>query len=89
MVKGINAQVIEDPSMTSNLWGQAVQVGEVVVTSVIAAGDLELPFGDKEDQHESLGKKAPEVTPSAKKNKRKETAQAQNSTVQPNLPGKL
>ncbi|KAI5351261.1 hypothetical protein L3X38_004152 [Prunus dulcis] len=49
MVKGINAQVIENPSMTSNLGRQAVQAGEVVVTSIIAAGDLELSFGDEED----------------------------------------
>ncbi|CAL2256867.1 unnamed protein product [Prunus armeniaca] len=40
MVKGNNAQVIEDPSMTRNLGRQSVQAGEVVVTSVIVAGNL-------------------------------------------------
>ncbi|CAL9000847.1 unnamed protein product [Prunus brigantina] len=44
------------------------------ITSVIAVGDLELPFGDEEDHHESLVEKALEVTSSVRKNKRKETA---------------
>ncbi|CAL8993900.1 unnamed protein product [Prunus brigantina] len=83
MVKGINAQVIEDPSMTSNLGRQSVQAGEVVVTSVIAAGDLELPFGDQEDDPETLAEVSVETTPSARKNKRKEVTQAQDSVVQP------
>ncbi|VVA40971.1 PREDICTED: LOC109946780, partial [Prunus dulcis] len=29
-IKGINAQVIEDPSLTKNIGGQAVQAGEVI-----------------------------------------------------------
>ncbi|CAL2228430.1 unnamed protein product [Prunus armeniaca] len=59
MIKDINTQVIEDPSMTKNIRGQAVQAGEVI----------EQPTA--------------EATPSARKNKRKETSQAQDSAVQP------
>ncbi|KAH0983437.1 hypothetical protein GBA52_010614 [Prunus armeniaca] len=84
MVKGNNAQVIEDPSMTSNLGSQSVQAGEVVVTSIIAAGDLELPFGDEEDDYETLAEASVEITPSTQNNKRKEVTQAQDSVVQPN-----
>ncbi|CAL2266535.1 unnamed protein product [Prunus armeniaca] len=63
MLKGINAQVIEDPSMASN---------------------LEVFFGEEEAKHETLAeKKDSEPTPSARKNKRKETTQAQDSDVQP------
>ncbi|CAL2229285.1 unnamed protein product [Prunus armeniaca] len=49
-IKDINAQFIEDPSLTENIGGQIVQAGEVIVTSVIAAGDLELLSGDEEDE---------------------------------------
>ncbi|CAL2266456.1 unnamed protein product [Prunus armeniaca] len=81
-IKDINAQVIEDPSSTKNIGGQAIQAGEVIVTSVITAGDLELPFGDEED--EILAEQpAVEVTPSGRKNKRKETTPAHDSVVQP------
>ncbi|CAL2256896.1 unnamed protein product [Prunus armeniaca] len=83
MVKGINAQVIEDPSMTRNLGRQTAQAGEGVVTSIITTGDLELPFGDEEDDYETLAKPSAEATPSARKNKRKEVTQAQDSAVQP------
>ncbi|BBH07220.1 hypothetical protein Prudu_019093 [Prunus dulcis] len=48
-IKDINAQTIEDPSLTKNVGGQSVQAGEVIVSSVIAAGDLELPSADEED----------------------------------------
>ncbi|CAL8174738.1 unnamed protein product [Prunus armeniaca] len=81
-IKDINAQVIEDPSMTRNLGGQVVQVGEVFVTSIITIGDLELPFGDEENQHGTLAEQSTvEVTPFARRNKRKETAQARDSVV--------
>lgn len=44
---------------------------------------MELPFGDEEDEHETLAEKASEVTPSVRKsNKRKETAQAQDGSIQ-------
>ncbi|CAL8119161.1 unnamed protein product [Prunus armeniaca] len=87
LVKGINAQVIEDPSMIDNLGGQAVQDGEVIVTYVITAGDLELPFSDEEDDHDTLAEPIVEATP-ARKNKRKETTQAQDSVFHPESPGK-
>ncbi|CAL8117382.1 unnamed protein product [Prunus armeniaca] len=77
MIKDINAQVIEDPSMTRNLGGQAVQAGEVFATSVITAGDLDLPFGDEEDYYETLVEPIVEATPT-RKNKRKKTTQAQD-----------
>ncbi|CAL9024629.1 unnamed protein product [Prunus brigantina] len=85
MVKGINAQVIEDPSMTNNLGKQSVQAGEVVVTSIIAAGDLKLPFGDEQDDYETLAEVSVETTPSVRRNKRKEATYAQDSAVQPAL----
>ncbi|CAL9000949.1 unnamed protein product [Prunus brigantina] len=52
MIKDINTQVIEvtDPALTKSIGGQAVQAGEVIVTYFIAAGDLELPFRDEEDE---------------------------------------
>ncbi|CAL2256229.1 unnamed protein product [Prunus armeniaca] len=56
----------------------------IEVTSVIAAGDLELPFGDEGDDYETLAEASVETTPSARNNKRKEVAQAQDSVVQPN-----
>ncbi|BBG97052.1 hypothetical protein Prudu_006054 [Prunus dulcis] len=46
-IKEINAQIIE------NVGGQSVQAGEVIVSSVIAAGDLELPSADEEDDVEA------------------------------------
>ncbi|CAL8082561.1 unnamed protein product [Prunus armeniaca] len=80
-IKAINAQAIEDPSLTRDIGGQSVQAGEVIVTFVISDGDLELPFGDEED--ETLAEEPPvEATPSARR-KRKETAPAQDSAVMP------
>ncbi|CAL9000569.1 unnamed protein product [Prunus brigantina] len=55
----------------------------IEATSVIAAGDLELPFGDEEDDYETLAEVSVEVTPSTRKSKRKEVTQAQDSAVQP------
>lgn len=60
-----------------------------VVTSVIAARDLELPFVDVEDDCETLAKPSAEATPSARKNKRKEATQGQDSAVQPDPPGRI
>ncbi|VVA36022.1 PREDICTED: LOC109946780, partial [Prunus dulcis] len=69
-IKDINAEVIEDPSLTRNIGGQSVHAGEVIVNSIIAAGDLELPSRDEEGEtHVELP--AAEVTPSGRKNKRK------------------
>ncbi|CAL8167611.1 unnamed protein product [Prunus armeniaca] len=77
MIKDINAQVIED------IGSQTVHSGEVIVNSVIAAGDLELPFGDEEDQHEPLVEQlAIEATHSTRR-KRKEVAHVQDSFIQP------
>lgn len=59
------------------------------VTSIIAVGDLELPFGDEEDEHESLAEQpAVEATPFARRNKRKEAAPALDNAVQPETSGK-
>ncbi|CAL8087066.1 unnamed protein product [Prunus armeniaca] len=81
-INDINAQVIEDPSLTKNIGGQAIHSGEVIVTSIIAAGDLELPFRDKED--ETLAEQlAIEATLSGRRNKRKEIAPVHDSVVQP------
>ncbi|CAL2227578.1 unnamed protein product [Prunus armeniaca] len=78
-IKAINAQAIEDPSLTRDIGVQSVQAGEVIVTFVIYAGDLELPSGDEED--ETLAEEPPvEATPSARR-KRKETAPAQDNAV--------
>ncbi|VVA41504.1 PREDICTED: LOC109946780, partial [Prunus dulcis] len=56
-LKDINAQIIEDPSLTTNVGGQSVHAGKVIVSSVIEAGDLELPSADEEDEVQ------PEQTP--------------------------
>ncbi|VVA31615.1 PREDICTED: LOC109946780, partial [Prunus dulcis] len=71
------------PSLTKNIGGQAVQAGEVIITSIIAAGDLELPFEDEEE--EILAEQpAAKATPFSRRNKRKETAPAQD-TESPHL----
>ncbi|CAL8168782.1 unnamed protein product [Prunus armeniaca] len=55
-IKAINAQAIKDPSLTRNMGGQSVQAGEVIVTYVIVAGDLELPSRVEEDETLPEGK---------------------------------
>ncbi|CAL9017937.1 unnamed protein product [Prunus brigantina] len=70
-IKDINAQIIDDPSLTKNIGGQSVQAGEVIVTSIITAGDLELPSGEEEEEDQA--EQTPvEATPSVRR-KRKET----------------
>ncbi|XP_008231421.1 PREDICTED: uncharacterized protein LOC103330599 [Prunus mume] len=81
-IKDINAQVIEDPSLTKNVGGQSVQAGEVIVTSVISAGDLELPSRDEEDEVQ-IEQTAVEATPLGRRNQRKETAPVHGSAAQP------
>lgn len=50
---------------------------------------MELPFGDEEDQHESLAEQPiVEATPSFRR-KRKEVAPVQDSAVQPEPSGKI
>ncbi|BBG93315.1 hypothetical protein Prudu_001289 [Prunus dulcis] len=68
-IKDINAQIIEDPSLTKNVGGQSVQAGEVIVSSVIAAGDLELPSADEEDDIEAEQTPA-EAVPSGRKKRK-------------------
>ncbi|BBG93335.1 autoinhibited Ca2+-ATPase 11 [Prunus dulcis] len=68
-IKDINAQIIEDPSLTKNVGGQSVQAGEVIVSSVIAAGDLELPSADEEDDVEAEQTPA-EVVPSGRRKRK-------------------
>ncbi|CAL2239135.1 unnamed protein product [Prunus armeniaca] len=59
----------------------------IEVTFVISAGDLELPFGDEEDQHETqVEQPTIEVTLSARRNKRKETVQPETSVESPPPP---
>ncbi|CAL8175156.1 unnamed protein product [Prunus armeniaca] len=68
-IKDINAQIIEDPSLTENIGGQSAHAGEVIVTYVIAAGDLELPSIDEED--ETQAKQTPvEATPFARRKRK-------------------
>ncbi|CAL9001659.1 unnamed protein product [Prunus brigantina] len=67
------------PSLTKNIGGQTVQAGEVIVTSVISAGDLELPSVEEED--ETLAEPTTVEGTSARR-KRKETAPPQDSMVQ-------
>ncbi|BBN68985.1 autoinhibited Ca2+-ATPase 11 [Prunus dulcis] len=68
-IKDINAQIIEDPSLTKNVGGQSVQAGEVIVSSVIAAGDLELPSADEEDDVEAEETPA-EAVPSGRRKRK-------------------
>ncbi|CAL2259883.1 unnamed protein product [Prunus armeniaca] len=84
-IKDINAQVIEDPSLTQNIGGQSVKAGEVI------AGDLELPFGEGEEEEEEeeedqAEQTAVEATPSSARRKRKETAQPAASAGSPSPP---
>ncbi|CAL8151980.1 unnamed protein product [Prunus armeniaca] len=81
-IEDINTQIIKDPSLTRNIGGQSVQAGKVIVTYVIAAGDLKLSSGD-EDGETQVEQPVVEVTPSGRRNKRKETAPVHESTVQP------
>ncbi|CAL8117907.1 unnamed protein product [Prunus armeniaca] len=78
-IKDINLQVIEDPSLTKNIGSQPAQSGEVFVNSVIAAGDLELPSRDGEEEEEEEEEDQVEQTPveatSPIRRKRKEIAQ--------------
>ncbi|BBH02596.1 autoinhibited Ca2+-ATPase 11 [Prunus dulcis] len=55
--------------MYSNVGGQSVQAGEVIVSSVIAAGDLELPSADEEDDVEAEQTPA-EVVPSGRRKRK-------------------
>ncbi|CAL9019383.1 unnamed protein product, partial [Prunus brigantina] len=71
-----------DPSLTRNICGQSVQVGEVIVTSVIAAGDLELPSGEEEEEDHKAEQTPIEATPSVRR-KRKETAHPATSVCGP------
>ncbi|CAL2266795.1 unnamed protein product [Prunus armeniaca] len=79
-IKDINAQVLEatDPSLTQNVGDQFAQAGEVFVTSVITAGDLELPSGEEEEEEDQAEQTPVEATPSVRR-KRKETAQPATS----------
>ncbi|CAL8082549.1 unnamed protein product [Prunus armeniaca] len=89
-IKDINAQVIEHPSLTQNIGGQSVQAGKVIVTSVIAAGDLELPSGEGEEEEEEEEDRAEqtavEAAPSSARRKRKEIAQSVASAGSPSPP---
>ncbi|KAI5312725.1 hypothetical protein L3X38_041899 [Prunus dulcis] len=79
-IKDINAQVIEDPSLTTNIDRQSIQAEEVIVTSVIAVENLEPLSWDEED--ETLAEQlAIEATPSGRRKKRKETAPVYDSAV--------
>ncbi|CAL2229294.1 unnamed protein product [Prunus armeniaca] len=117
LVKSINAQVIEDPSMTSNLGRQSVQAGEVVgeplnsalkpvfaglsanpfffcaVTSVIAAGDLELPFEvtqaqDSAVQSDPLAESSPPPS-KARKLRKKVVSEPEEKEEPPTIPAEI
>ncbi|CAL2277714.1 unnamed protein product [Prunus armeniaca] len=82
-IKDINAQIIEDPSLIENIGGQSVHAGEVIVTYVIVAGDLELPSIDEKD--ETQAEQTPvEATPFARR-KRKGIAPPPDNTAQPDI----
>ncbi|CAL2230240.1 unnamed protein product [Prunus armeniaca] len=81
-IKDINAQVLEDPSLTQNVGGQSAQAGEVFVNSVISAGDLEFPSRKEEEEEDQAEQTPVEATPSVRR-KRKETAQPATSSPSP------
>ncbi|CAL8152948.1 unnamed protein product [Prunus armeniaca] len=86
-IKDINMQVIEDPSLTKNIGSQPSQSGEVFVNSVIAAGDLELPSGDgEEEEEEDQVEQTPVEATSPVRRKRKETAQSVTPDGSPSPP---
>ncbi|VVA40356.1 PREDICTED: LOC109946780, partial [Prunus dulcis] len=76
------------PSLTRNIGEQSVQAGEVIVTSIIAARDLELPSGDEEGETQ-VEQPAAEVTSSGRKNKRKELAPVYETESPPYPPAKF
>ncbi|CAL2256431.1 unnamed protein product [Prunus armeniaca] len=83
-IKDINAQALEGSVsiilfLTQNVSGQSAQAGEVFVTSVTTAGDLELPSGEEEEEEDQAEQTPVEATPSVRR-KRKETAQPATST---------
>ncbi|CAL2240296.1 unnamed protein product [Prunus armeniaca] len=84
-IKDINAQVLEDNSLTQNVGGQSAQAGQVFVTSVITAGDLKLPSGEEEEEEDQAEQTPVESTPSVRR-KRKETAQLVTSAEGPSPP---
>ncbi|CAL9018541.1 unnamed protein product [Prunus brigantina] len=71
-----------NPSLTRNIGGQSVQAGEVIVTSVITVGDLELPSGEEEEEDHQAEQTPVEATPSVRR-KRKEIAHPATSAGSP------
>ncbi|CAL2260686.1 unnamed protein product [Prunus armeniaca] len=73
------------PSLAQNVGDQSAQAREVFATSVITAGDLELPSREEEEEEEEEGQAeqtSVEATP-APRRKRKETAQPATSAEGP------
>ncbi|BBH04063.1 hypothetical protein Prudu_015105 [Prunus dulcis] len=60
---------LANPSLTKNVGGPSVQAGEVIVSSVIAAGDLELPSAEEEDDVEAEQTPA-EAVPSGRRKRK-------------------
>ncbi|CAL2247475.1 unnamed protein product [Prunus armeniaca] len=77
--------LFKDPSLTKNIGSQSAQSGEVFVNSVIAAGDLELPSGDGEEEEDQAEQTHVEATSSVRR-KRKETAQLVTPAGSPSPP---
>ncbi|CAL9006533.1 unnamed protein product [Prunus brigantina] len=77
IIKDINTQVLEDPSLTQNVGGQSVQAGEVFATSIITAGDLELPSGEEEEEDQT--EQNPVEATCSVRRKRKDTAPSTTS----------
>ncbi|CAL2239433.1 unnamed protein product [Prunus armeniaca] len=70
-----------------NIGSQPAQSGEVFVNSVIAAGDLELPSGDgEEEEEEDQVEQTPVEATSPVRRKRKETAQSVTPAGSPSPP---
>ncbi|BBN68185.1 hypothetical protein Prudu_320S000300 [Prunus dulcis] len=74
----------QNPSLTTNVGGQSVHAGKVIVSSVIEAGDLELRSADEEDEVQ------PEQTPAevvlSGRRKRKGPAPSLDNTTRPGIP---
>ncbi|CAL2256301.1 unnamed protein product [Prunus armeniaca] len=68
---------LTNPSLTQNVGGQSAQAGEVFVTSVITAGDLQLPSGEEEEEEDQAKQTPVEATSFVAT---KETAAAPNAT---------
>ncbi|BBN67743.1 hypothetical protein Prudu_170S000200, partial [Prunus dulcis] len=75
--------LFDDPSLTTNVGGQSVQAGKVIVSSVIEAGDLELPSADEEDEVQV--EQTPAEAVLSGRRKRKGPAPSLENTTRPGI----